>query len=73
MFLNLLFKIQLEVILAARALGLGRSWWTVTSQIATLANFYLSTWEEYHTGSLIGVVVTSMTLIQSIISRTTLS
>jgi len=42
----------LEVILAARALNLGRSWWTVASQIATLANFYLSTWEEYHTGQL---------------------
>lgn len=23
---------------------------TVASQIFTLANFYLSTWEEYHTG-----------------------
>lgn len=40
----------LEAILACRALNLGRSWWTVASQIATLANFYLSTWEEYHTG-----------------------
>ncbi|KAG7100139.1 hypothetical protein E1B28_001919 [Marasmius oreades] len=42
----------LEVIIAAQALNLGRSWWTVASQIATLANFYLTTWEEYHTGSL---------------------
>jgi len=42
----------LECILASRALGLGRSWWTVASQIATLANFYLTTWEEYHTGQL---------------------
>ncbi|KAG6330161.1 hypothetical protein ID866_8929 [Astraeus odoratus] len=42
----------LEVILAARALNLGRSWWTVASQIATLANFYLTTWEEYYTGTL---------------------
>ncbi|KAF6753170.1 cholinephosphotransferase [Ephemerocybe angulata] len=42
----------LECILASRALGLGRSWWTVASQIATLANFYLTTWEEYHTGIL---------------------
>ncbi|KAJ6606799.1 Choline/ethanolaminephosphotransferase [Mycena sp. CBHHK59/15] len=42
----------LEVILAAQALNLGRSWWTVASQIATLANFYLTTWEEYHTGEL---------------------
>ncbi|THV03702.1 hypothetical protein K435DRAFT_774824 [Dendrothele bispora CBS 962.96] len=42
----------LEVIIASQALNLGRSWWTVASQIATLANFYLTTWEEYHTGSL---------------------
>ncbi|TEB28151.1 cholinephosphotransferase [Coprinellus micaceus] len=42
----------LECLLASRALGLGRSWWTVASQIATLANFYLTTWEEYHTGVL---------------------
>jgi ethanolaminephosphotransferase len=39
-------------LLANRTLGLGRSWWTVASQIATLANFYLTTWEEYHTGVL---------------------
>ena len=43
---------QLEVLLASVALGLGRSWWIVASQIATLANFYLTTWEEYHTGML---------------------
>ncbi|TDL26422.1 Choline/ethanolaminephosphotransferase [Rickenella mellea] len=42
----------LEVILAAYALNLGRSWWTVASQIATLANFYLTTWEEFYTGQL---------------------
>ncbi|KAJ7157318.1 Choline/ethanolaminephosphotransferase [Mycena filopes] len=43
---------SLEVILASQALNLGRSWWTVASQMATLANFYLTTWEEYHTGEL---------------------
>jgi len=42
----------LEVVLASRALNLGQSWWTVASQIATLANFYLTTWEEYHTHQL---------------------
>ncbi|CAE6494615.1 unnamed protein product [Rhizoctonia solani] len=42
----------LEVILACRALNLGRSWWPITSQVATLANFYLTTWEEFHTGTL---------------------
>lgn len=47
---------QLEVIIAAQALNLGRSWWTVASQIATLANFYLTTWEEYHTGGCIPAV-----------------
>ena len=43
---------QLEALLTCYALNLGRSWWTVASQIATLANFYLTTWEEYHTGML---------------------
>ncbi|KAF8636169.1 hypothetical protein AX17_003741, partial [Amanita inopinata Kibby_2008] len=42
----------LEVVLASYALNLGRSWWTVASLIATHANFYLTTWEEYHTGQL---------------------
>lgn len=31
---------------------LGQSWWTVASLVASLGNFYLSTWEEYHTGVL---------------------
>ncbi|KAJ3853734.1 Choline/ethanolaminephosphotransferase [Lentinula lateritia] len=42
----------LEAILVSQALNLGRSWWTLASQVATLANFYLTTWEEYHTGYL---------------------
>lgn len=42
----------LEVILALRALDLTRSWWTVASVTATAANFYLTTWEEFHTGTL---------------------
>ncbi|KAJ3718963.1 choline ethanolaminephosphotransferase [Lentinula raphanica] len=42
----------LEAIIAAQALNLGRSWWTLSSQLAALANFYLTTWEEYHTGYL---------------------
>ena len=36
--------------MASYALNLGRSWWTVAMQISTLANFYLTTWEEFHTG-----------------------
>lgn len=43
---------KLECILAAYALNLGRSWWTVASQVASLAAFYLTTWEEFHTGQL---------------------
>ncbi|GAA99281.1 uncharacterized protein L969DRAFT_86508 [Mixia osmundae IAM 14324] len=42
----------LEVILTASALNLGQGWWTVASQVATLANFYLTTWEEYNTSVL---------------------
>ncbi|KAG0302702.1 hypothetical protein BGZ98_007293 [Dissophora globulifera] len=42
----------LEVILASNALQLNQSWWTILSHFLTLANFYLSTWEEYHTGTL---------------------
>ena len=42
----------LEVILCLRALDLTRSWWTVASVAATTANFYLTTWEEFHTGTL---------------------
>jgi ethanolaminephosphotransferase len=43
---------SLEVILACHALNLNRSWWTVASMTASLTNFYASTWEEYHTGTL---------------------
>lgn len=42
----------LEVILCLRALDLTRSWWTIASVAATAANFYLTTWEEFHTGTL---------------------
>ena len=41
---------QLEVILSAAAMNLGMGWWTVATQGFTLANFFLTTWEEYHTG-----------------------
>ncbi|GAA5865249.1 hypothetical protein JCM3774_004908 [Rhodotorula dairenensis] len=42
----------LGCLLVASALNLGLSWWTVASLVATQANFYVSTWEEYHTGTL---------------------
>jgi hypothetical protein len=34
-------------------LVLGRCWWTVASQVATLANLYLTTWEQWHIGELL--------------------
>ncbi|KAI9254016.1 CDP-alcohol phosphatidyltransferase-domain-containing protein [Sporodiniella umbellata] len=43
---------SLGVILWASATGLGQSGWTLICLIGGLANFYLSTWEEYHTGVL---------------------
>ncbi|WFC99756.1 ethanolaminephosphotransferase [Malassezia yamatoensis] len=42
----------LENFLATTALGMGRSYWSILSLIASTANFYLSTWEEVHTHSL---------------------
>ena len=42
----------LECLLCASALNLGRSYWTIASLVATLGNFYLTTWEEYYTGAL---------------------
>lgn len=38
---RLLSSLQLEVLICAHALNLGRSWWTVASQVAALSNFYL--------------------------------
>ncbi|KAI8988960.1 hypothetical protein BDB01DRAFT_719572 [Pilobolus umbonatus] len=43
---------MLGVLTWASATYLGQSWWTVVSLVASLGNFYLSTWEEYHTGVL---------------------
>ncbi|KAI8891263.1 hypothetical protein K501DRAFT_166305 [Backusella circina FSU 941] len=42
----------LGVITWASSTYLGQSWWTAVSLCASLGNFYLSTWEEYHTGVL---------------------
>ncbi|KAI8055282.1 CDP-alcohol phosphatidyltransferase-domain-containing protein [Syncephalis plumigaleata] len=39
-------------IIVSEALQLRQSWWTVLSVFTALTNFYLSTWEEYHTGTL---------------------
>ena len=38
--------------LSSAALNIGRSYWSVAALIATLSNFYLTTWEEFHTGTL---------------------
>lgn len=42
----------LEVILTCATLNLHQSWWALVCQFATICNFYLTTWEEYHTGTL---------------------
>ncbi|KDQ15750.1 hypothetical protein BOTBODRAFT_31637 [Botryobasidium botryosum FD-172 SS1] len=42
----------LELILTLRALNLGRSRWSLASQAVSLGTFYLTTWEEWHTGIL---------------------
>jgi ethanolaminephosphotransferase len=38
--------------LCSAALNVGRSYWSIATLIATLSNFYLTTWEEFHTGTL---------------------
>ncbi|KAJ3368420.1 hypothetical protein GGF31_006381 [Allomyces arbusculus] len=42
----------LTVICVSSALDIGHSYWHLVSLVCTLGNFYLSTWEEYHTGVL---------------------
>lgn len=42
----------LECVLCCAALNIGRSVWAPASLVATLSNFYLTTWEEFHTGTL---------------------
>ncbi|ORY04428.1 Choline/ethanolaminephosphotransferase [Basidiobolus meristosporus CBS 931.73] len=42
----------LGTIVSASVLGIGQSWMTAVTLLSTTSNFYLSTWEEYHTGTL---------------------
>lgn len=42
----------LSVIIFSSVAGFGYTWVLIVSQFATLANFYLSTWEEFHTHKL---------------------
>ncbi|KAF8470257.1 hypothetical protein BDZ91DRAFT_720239 [Kalaharituber pfeilii] len=42
----------LEVVIFAAVMNLGYSWATVMTMFASLCAFYLTTWEEYHTGIL---------------------
>lgn len=42
----------LGVIIFSSVAGFGYTWILIISQFATLTNFYLSTWEEYHTHKL---------------------
>ncbi|KAJ3353653.1 hypothetical protein HDU83_006562 [Entophlyctis luteolus] len=39
----------LATLLGINALGLGHSWWSIFTTMCCIANFYLSTWEEYYT------------------------
>lgn len=39
-------------LLTLQALGLGRGWWSAVSLLTVYINFYLTTWEEYHTHTL---------------------
>ncbi|KAJ3332144.1 hypothetical protein HDU93_009307 [Gonapodya sp. JEL0774] len=39
-------------VLGLMALGVGTNWWSIFSLAAFMANFYASTWETYHTGTL---------------------
>ncbi|KAK9762167.1 hypothetical protein K7432_012367 [Basidiobolus ranarum] len=39
-------------IICTSVLGIGQSWWALVAFLAATSNFYLSTWEEYHTGTL---------------------
>ncbi|KAJ1969623.1 hypothetical protein H4R35_006091 [Dimargaris xerosporica] len=44
-------------LLQAAGMGLGHTWYTVGIVLCTSLSFYLSTWEEYHTGVLfLGVI-----------------
>ncbi|KAF8553808.1 Choline/ethanolaminephosphotransferase, partial [Imleria badia] len=43
-------NLTMQIFLGCRALNVGRSWWTVSSQIAILATSYLMAWEQFHTG-----------------------
>ncbi|KXS14978.1 hypothetical protein M427DRAFT_57121 [Gonapodya prolifera JEL478] len=38
--------------LGLQAMGLGTSWWSIAVLSSLLSNFYCSTWETYHTGTL---------------------
>lgn len=42
----------LGVLIFAGVTGLGQSWSTLLTTFASLCAFYLTTWEEYHTGTL---------------------
>lgn len=42
----------LETVLVCAATGLGRSYWTLIGLASAMTNFFLTTWEEYHTHTL---------------------
>ncbi|KAH8677066.1 CDP-alcohol phosphatidyltransferase-domain-containing protein [Ilyonectria robusta] len=48
---------SLEVLIFAASQNMGQSWYTVATLFASLATFYVQTWETYHTKTLtLGVV-----------------
>ncbi|KAI0204234.1 CDP-alcohol phosphatidyltransferase [Astrocystis sublimbata] len=48
---------SLETLIFAASQNMGQSWFTVISVFASLATFYVQTWEEYHTKTLtLGIV-----------------
>ncbi|WFD26101.1 ethanolaminephosphotransferase [Malassezia nana] len=42
----------LETVLVCAATGLGRSYWALVGLASAMTNFFLTTWEEYHTHTL---------------------
>lgn len=42
----------LETIMVSAVTGLGRSHWTIVGLVSAMSNFFLTTWDEYHTKTL---------------------
>lgn len=66
---------SLGVVIFCGAVNFGQTWWTVLVLFASLCSFYLTTWEEYHTGTLyLGLVsgpVEGVLIISAVYATTT--